>query len=70
MDRQTKYRKATLAERGAKNVAFVAEKDDQANLDAIQGLTGASKTGAIRKALEHYRAFLESKLEPKEHPKK
>jgi len=54
MERQQKYRETTLAARGARNVSFVAEKDDLDRLEQIHALTGASKTAAIRKALEVY----------------
>jgi predicted DNA-binding protein len=62
MERQKKYRQTTLAERGARNVSFVAEREDLERLDEIERLTGASKTGAIRKALEHYLDRLRERL--------
>jgi hypothetical protein len=62
MERQQKYRETTLAARGARNVSFVAEQDDLERLDKINALTGASKTGAIRKALEIYCKQIEERL--------
>lgn len=51
-ERMKKYRKETLAARGAKNVCFVAEKEDQERLDRIASYLGASRTEAIRWALK------------------
>lgn len=62
MSKQQKYRETTLAARGARVVQIVAEKDDLGRLDRIEELTGAGKTGAIRKALEVYCKQLEEKL--------
>lgn len=62
MSRQAKYRDTTLAARGARAVQFVAEKEDLDRLDRIESLTGANKTGAIRKALEAYCKQIEGKL--------
>ncbi|MAL99403.1 MAG: hypothetical protein CL583_13250 [Alteromonadaceae bacterium] len=47
-----KYRKKTLEKRGAASISFVAEKEDQARIEAIMNHFGTTKTGAIRKALE------------------
>jgi hypothetical protein len=62
MSRQAKYRETTLAARRARAVQFVAEKADLDRLEQIHALTGASKTAAIRKALEVYCAQMEAKL--------
>jgi hypothetical protein len=51
-----------LAARSARAVQFVAEKADLDRLEQIHALTGASKTAAIRKALEVYCAQMEVKL--------
>ena len=51
-----------MAARGARAVQFVAEKEDLERLERIESLTGANKTGAIRKALEAYCKQIERKL--------
>lgn len=51
-ERMKKYRKETLAARGARNVCFVAEKDDQQHLDVISEYLDCSRTEAIRIALK------------------
>ena len=62
MSRQAKYRETTLADRGARAVQFVAEREDLDRLERIESLTGVTKTGAIRKALEVYCKQIERKL--------
>lgn len=46
-----KYRQETLAARGAKNVCFIAEKEDQERLDRIADYLNSSRTEALRTAL-------------------
>lgn len=62
MSKQLKYVRETLANRGARAVSFVAEKEDLDRMDEIRKLTGAGKTGAIRKGLEIYLDQLREKL--------
>ncbi|HBX91763.1 MAG: hypothetical protein GOVbin52_35 [Prokaryotic dsDNA virus sp.] len=51
-DRMKKYRQETLAGRGAKNVCFVAEKEDQERIARVARYLEVSNSEAIRTALK------------------